>query len=264
MKLSIITVNYNNGIGLKKTADSIVDQLFNDFEWIIIDGGSTDGSLDIISQYGSCVSYFVSEPDRGIYHAMNKGIAIAQGDYCQFLNSGDFLIDSTTLQDVFQDDSLCDVNYGDQWCYSDGVISEKREYPDIMSLSYLFRAPLGHQASFFKTSIIKKHLYKESYSISSDRALFFDLYCSGYSFHHIRRPIVYFDTHGIGSDLSTLKERRRQFALIKREFFADQVVSDIEDLLSKEQEFDFVMRVAPLRMIYQLFKKLQTLKNNYF
>lgn len=80
---------------------------------------------------------------------MNKGIAIAQGDYCQFLNSGDFLIDSTTLQDVFQDDSLCDVNYGDQWCYSDGVISEKREYPDIMSLSYLFRVPLGHQASFF-------------------------------------------------------------------------------------------------------------------
>lgn len=75
---------------------------------------------------------------------------------------------------------------------------------------------------------------------------------------------MYFDTHGIGSDLSTLKERRRQFALIKREFFADQVVSDIEDLLSKEQEFDFVMRVAPLRMIYQLFKKLQTLKNNYF
>lgn len=264
MKLSIITINYNNAAGLKRTADSIVNQVFTDYEWLVIDGGSTDGSMDIIEQFGSYISYYVSEPDRGIYHAMNKGIAVAKGEYCQFLNSGDYFIDGSTLQRVFDDNSLLDVNYGDQWCSSEGVVSEKRTYPDQMTLSYLFRAPLGHQASFFKTEVIKKHLYKEAYTISADRAFFMELYCFGYKFHHIQQPIVYFDTQGIGSNLKTLKERQRQLALIKREFFSDQVVRDIEDLLYKESEYDFVMRVAPLRFFYLFLKKLQALKNKLF
>ncbi len=89
MKLSIITVNLNNKDGLQKTIDSVISQTFKDFEWIVIDGGSTDGSKELIEKYSDYISYWVSEPDKGIYNAMNKGIKVAKGDYLEFLNSGD-------------------------------------------------------------------------------------------------------------------------------------------------------------------------------
>lgn len=101
MKLSIITINLNNKVGLQKTIDSIVSQTFTDYEWIVIDGGSTDGSKELIEQYADHIAYWVSEPDKGIYNAMNKGIREAKGEYCFFLNSGDYLIDRSILQQAF-------------------------------------------------------------------------------------------------------------------------------------------------------------------
>ena len=81
MKLSIITINYNNRDGLQKTIESVVSQSFKDFEWIVIDGGSNDGSRELIERYAESISYWVSEPDNGIYNAMNKGIRVSKGDY---------------------------------------------------------------------------------------------------------------------------------------------------------------------------------------
>lgn len=260
-KLSIITINFNNLNGLKKTFDSIQSQTFQDYEWIIIDGGSTDGSKDLLIQYQDRIDYWVSEKDNGIYNAMNKGIAQAQGEYCQFLNSGDYYIDSNVLGRVFSCPDLADVNYGDQWCASDSKVIEKRTYPDKMSLSFLFREPLGHQASFFKTDVIKKNLYKENYSISADRAFFLELYVKGVQFHHIPQPIVYFDTEGIGSNPKTLQERRKQFYQIKREFFSDQVIKDIEEMMHNADNYAFVCRVKPLNWTYKLFKRIQKLRN---
>lgn len=262
-KLSIITVNYNNLSGLKKTFESIQSQTFHDYEWIVIDGGSTDGSKEFLIQNKDYIYYWVSEHDEGIYNAMNKGIAKATGEYCQFLNSGDYYINNNVLQTVFDNNILLDVNFGDQWCINKaGKVIEHRSYPDHMSLSFLFRNPLGHQASFIKTEIVKKHLYKEQYKISADRAFFLELYCAGCSFYHIPLPIVFFDTEGIGSNKKTYDERRKQFYQIKREFFADQVVKDIELLLRKQDNFAFVERVKPLRWLYNLMRKLQSFKNN--
>ena len=260
MRLSIITINYNNLKGLKKTIESVCSQTFRDYEWIVIDGGSTDGSRELIEENKSHIHYWVSEPDNGIYHAMNKGIAQAKGDYCQFLNSGDYYIAPNTLQQVFSHDELADVNYGDQWCIKDGKVVEKRVYPDQINLTYLFRAPLGHQAAFFRTSVIKEHLYKEQYHISADRAFFLELYVHGFQFKHFNLPIVYFDTEGIGSNIKTLAERRRQFRSIKREYFSDQVVADIERLISETDNYQFVCRVAPLRWTYNLFRAIQRIR----
>ena len=89
--LSIITVNLNNCDGLQKTIDSVVGQTFTDYEWIVIDGGSMDGSRELIEQYADCLAYWCSEPDNGIYNAMNKGISRATGEWLLFLNSGDSL-----------------------------------------------------------------------------------------------------------------------------------------------------------------------------
>lgn len=97
MKFSIITINLNNKIGLEKTIKSVISQTFKDYEFIIIDGNSTDGSKEVIEKYRSFISYSISEPDGGIYEAMNKGTSVSNGDYCNFLNSGDCYHDSTVL-----------------------------------------------------------------------------------------------------------------------------------------------------------------------
>jgi glycosyltransferase involved in cell wall biosynthesis len=94
MLLSIITINYNNLSGLEKTIQSVLNQTLKNFEFIIIDGGSTDGSKEYNQEKNEFIDCWVSESDNGIYHAMNKGIKMAKGEYCLFLNSGDYLVDS--------------------------------------------------------------------------------------------------------------------------------------------------------------------------
>ena len=97
MKFSIITVNYNNKEGLRKTIESVIHQTFRDFEFIVIDGGSTDGSDDVLKEYDAQIDYWVSEPDGGIYQGMNKGIKKATGEYLNFMNSGDCFYASNIL-----------------------------------------------------------------------------------------------------------------------------------------------------------------------
>ena len=86
MKVSVITINYNNCDGLSRTIESVVKQSFKEYEYIVIDGGSTDGSADVIRKYADKIDYWVSESDKGIYNAMNKGIDVAKGEYCNFMN----------------------------------------------------------------------------------------------------------------------------------------------------------------------------------
>ena len=100
MKLSIITINYNNCKGLENTIKSVINQKFNDFEFLIIDGNSSDGSIQLIKEYSSHINYYISENDNGIYHAMNKGIKQAKGDYIHLLNSGDIYYNENTLSNV--------------------------------------------------------------------------------------------------------------------------------------------------------------------
>ena len=98
MHLSIVTINYNNLSGLQKTIDSVLSQSFEDFEWIVIDGGSTDGSKELLEQYQEHFAYWCSVPDKGIYNAINKGIKLATGDIIGLLNSGD-----TALPDAYDE-----------------------------------------------------------------------------------------------------------------------------------------------------------------
>src|SRR5574344_525947 len=100
MKLSIITINNNDAAGLEKTIKSIINQTFTDYEYIIIDGGSTDESVEVIKKYTEHIDYWVSEPDKGIYNAMNKGINQTEGEYLNFLNSGDTYYDNNVLNKI--------------------------------------------------------------------------------------------------------------------------------------------------------------------
>ena len=111
MKLSIVTINLNNVAGLHETIISVLNQSSADLEYIIIDGGSTDGSAELIKEYSDRIYYWVSEPDSGIYNAMNKGIRKASGEYLLFLNSGDALASDNIVEEVFRADHNEEILY---------------------------------------------------------------------------------------------------------------------------------------------------------
>ena len=165
MKLSIITINYNNKAGLQRTIDSVICQTWHDFEWIVIDGGSTDGSKQLIEQYQSHFAYWCSEPDNGVYHAMNKGITHAKGEYLLFLNSGDALYDDNVLQKVDDVHSSADIISG-QAARMD--TNELLRHYDKNLLMQLYHDTLNHQATLIKRDLFKDTCYDENLKIVSD------------------------------------------------------------------------------------------------
>jgi glycosyltransferase involved in cell wall biosynthesis len=112
-KVSIVTVVYNNKHNFNKSLESVKSQDYSNIEYIVIDGGSTDGTFDVIKQNEKIIDKWISEPDKGIYDAMNKGINIATGNYIWFLNGGDMIYSDTTLNDIFSTGENADVYYGD-------------------------------------------------------------------------------------------------------------------------------------------------------
>lgn len=213
MKLSIITVNLNNRDGLKRTIDSVVSQTFTDYEWIVIDGGSTDGSRELIEQYSDRFAYWCSEPDKGIYNAMNKGISHAKGEWLQFLNSGDVLYSNNTLASVFSSKYDADVLYGDS-IYVGKDKSFPHICPDPMSLSYLYSDFLNHQATFYNKSVFDRYSYDETNRIYSDWQLSLRLILDGKKFTHLPYYIVYYNFEGLSSNFN--EQLAAEYNYIKR------------------------------------------------
>ena len=210
MKLSIITVNLNNRDGIQKTIDSVVSQTFKDFEWIVIDGGSTDGSKELIEKYADHFAYWVSEPDKGIYNAMNKGIKVAKGDYLQFLNSGDWFYNSNVLELVFKEQHTEDILYGDAefLCESEKMIIR---YPDTLNNTFMLGDTLCHQATFIKCRLQRNNLYNEKYTICADYDFFLrEIIIKEISYRHLDLIVCSYDTTGISHNtLLTEGEREK-------------------------------------------------------
>jgi len=201
-KISIITINYNDKIGLEKTIESVISQSCKDFEYIIIDGNSSDGSKELIENHKDSVDYWVSEPDTGIYNAMNKGIRAAKGNYLLFLNSGDYLCDHNTIQKVTASiDGDIDLYYGDA-IFKREEKDELVIYPDKLSFYFFTHNSLCHQASFIKRSLFDAvFYYNEKFSIISDWE--FIVYCiciKNISYKHIDIFVSYYDYDGISSN----------------------------------------------------------------
>lgn len=169
-KLTVITIVYNNVRDIERTINSVLNQTYPKIEYIIIDGKSTDGTLAIIEKYRSKVSKIVSEPDKGIYDAMNKGLAIATGDYVLFMNSGDEIYDEHTVQDIFDSAPGADIYYGETEMYNDNWQSlgrRRHEAPEQFDWkSFKYGMSISHQAIYIKRSIVAP--YDLSYKYSSD------------------------------------------------------------------------------------------------
>lgn len=210
-KLSIITINFNNASGLQKTIESVINQNFDDFEYIVIDGGSSDNSKAIIEKYQSKIAHWVSEKDSGIFNAHNKGVLKSKGDYCLFLNSGDYLCNSDVLKKVFNKESIADIIYGNmQIDYGSGKI-EFGKMPPIITFKQMYLDTLWHPVSFIKRSLFQTYgLYNEKYKMVADYDFFFNvIVMKSVSTQYIDMDISVFNMEGVSS-LATNKENEQQ------------------------------------------------------
>lgn len=239
LKLSIITINLNNASGLRKTIESVVSQTFSDFEYIIIDGGSSDGSVDVIKDNSDKITYWVSEPDKGIYNAMNKGIAKASGEYCLFLNSGDWLVDDNVLYSVFKNDVSADILFGNTIAINnDGTKLIKGPSTSNISAYQLITNTLPHQGSYIKRSLFDIFgKYDECFEIVSDWKFFLGMILfKNVSVHYINSVVSFIDPNGISNkkvDLD-LSERKK----VLSGFFPQKVIDDYEFAYSEIISFN--------------------------
>jgi glycosyltransferase involved in cell wall biosynthesis len=258
MKLSIITVNKNNVLGLEKTMQSVMSQTFTDFEYIVIDGGSDDGSADIIKKYADKITYWVSEPDGGIYNGMNKGILVAHGEFCLFLNSGDWLIESATLQNVFEEIAgLPEAEGGGGVYYSDCISDDNsfRKSPDhITTADLVLVCNINHQNTIIRRSLFLEHgLYNENLTIAADREFWLkEKWIHGSEFIYIKTNIAIYDRMGITSRVNYAKQHDILLQnilgdladpLIEWRNYRKTIYYEIIAYLGNTKILDFILRV---------------------
>ena len=198
--LSIITVNFNNSLGLLKTLESVSSQSFSSYEHIIIDAGSTDGSRETIIQYekeNPHLSFWSSEPDKGIYDGMNKGLDVATGDWIIFMNAGDRFLHKNVLKDFFEEKEWGDntaVIYGNSY-KTNGILAKKEvvNSPFWKNKSYLHGSGTCHQASFVKRSVAIQYPFNLKFKHAADMKMFNDIYYAGYKFEYFQETVCLFD-----------------------------------------------------------------------
>jgi glycosyltransferase involved in cell wall biosynthesis len=235
MKLSIITINLNNVNGLRKTIESVVNQTFTDYEYIIIDGGSTDGSVEVIKEFADKITYWVSEPDKGIYNAMNKGILKAHGVYLQFLNSGDWFINEDILTSFSLKERGEDIIYGNvNFILSNGEIKEliMPEEPKL-TLAFFLQKTIIHQAAFIRKELFQYYLYDENFIIFSDWKFFIQkIILENCKIKYINKTVVNYDTEGISSDPQALKKYMYEKNEILSQLVSARILDDYKIILS--------------------------------
>lgn len=258
-KLSIITINYNNDSGLKKTMESVLNQTSKDFEYIVVDGASTDNSLEIIVQFenlkiqqfenekiefASNHFQWISEPDMGIYHAMNKGIVLAKGEYIQFLNSGDSLVTDDVTERMLaclfpSPDSYRDqgegvgvrslILYGNMLKQLPNRILRDRGFAGLMpTMLNFYSGTLNHSPAYIKRSLFETYgLYDESLKIVSDWKWYLQVIAlNGVVPVYTDMDVTLFDMNGISTINSDLDKGERKQVL--SEILPISVLADYE------------------------------------
>lgn len=245
MKLSIITINYNNCEGLRSTLESVRKQVDREFEYIVIDGASYDGSVGLIEDFNDIISCTVSEPDRGIYHAMNKGVLRAKGEYCLFLNSGDCLHDPEVVMSFNQLECDSDVISGIETLVKTDrtkveVVGEKMPSSTI-SAELFISASIGHGCTFIKTELLRTNPYDETLRIVSDWKFFFEeLIIKKASYTPWCRRINDFDMTGVSNTQRSAMMIEREHVLTS--YIPAKVLEDYRRLLAGRTPLEKILR----------------------
>lgn len=252
LKLSIITINYNDKAGLERTIKSVQNQTATNYEHIIIDGASTDGSKNVILEHQSGFSYWVSEPDTGIYNAMNKGIKMAKGEYLLFLNSGDDLVDKHALKKVSKY-----IVEADFICFNINVIDFNiktiKKCPQELTFSYLYEDVPPHQSTFIKRKIFNRiGYYDEHLKIVSDWKFFIIAVCKkDATYKYIDTVFSNFYNDGI----SSLKENRIQLREERSQVLTQEFsvfIHDIKQLKASQEKLKHLRCSKKLNLLIKL------------
>ncbi|MBR6286896.1 MAG: glycosyltransferase [Bacteroidaceae bacterium] len=248
-KITVITINYNNREGLEKTIRSVISQDYPALEYIVIDGGSTDGSKEVIEKYADKIDFWVSEPDKGIYNAMNKGVSHATGEYVNFMNSGDCMYDSHVVSSIFSRNPTESIivgrvvtNTGRRWTT-----------PPKYDLSFydLYSGAIAHQGAFISTALQRKYPYDEQLRIVSDwkffiQAAIFD----NCSFKYVDDLVCRYDTTGISTTNPERMHNEKKEVL--RTLLPERIIADYERM--KQSECLTQTLTPKLRKAYRLDK----------
>ena len=205
--ISVVTVCYNAADTIEKTMLSVLNQTYHDIEYIIIDGGSTDGTVEIIRKYADRIAYWVSEPDKGIYDAMNKGIKVATGEWINFMNAGDEFVDEGVIEKLFQNRTIDTVGvvFGDTLF----IHKSKQKIVKFGDDPHHKIMPSCHQSIFCRRILLARILFDLRYKIAADYNLFFQLRQMDIEFQYVQLVVAVYDAaNGISSrnEWSTQKE----------------------------------------------------------
>jgi glycosyltransferase involved in cell wall biosynthesis len=237
--ISIITVVYNGEKFLEETIESVISQSYANVEYIIIDGGSTDGTIDIIKKYEDKIDYWASEKDNGIYEAMNKGIELATGKWINFMNSGDSFYDNNILQNIFTKESLeeVDIIYGNIQVVYPGT--NKTRVVKAGKLENLSRgSQFSHQSSFILSSLQKKYPYNLSNRIGADFEFYYNQYAKGKCFKYINIIVAQNSAGGV-SDIERVATIVGFWNVVKKDtatnfFYIFRIQKEILKILVKK------------------------------
>ena len=238
--------------------DSFFIHSFKNFEYLIIDGGSTDGSLELINQYANDITYWVSEPDKGIYNAMNKGIAKAKGEYLQFLNSGDWLTESTVLDKMFGNLPVCDMLYGNMIKVLPGgaLHTDKGPQGAVISLRTFYNSNINHSSVFIKRSLFSTYgLYDEHLKIASDWKFF--LIAAGLN----RAEIVYKNIDVAYFDMTGISNTQKELLFSEKEKVLAELVPFpvLTDYKNSEDDYIRLTLIRKHALTAKLYRVLQIL-----
>ena len=271
MELSIITINWNNAVGLKKTMESVIAQSCQNFEYIVVDGGSSDGSVDIIKNYDNIPNLkWISEKDKGIYNAMNKGIKMASGEYVQFLNSGDSLTDKDVVKkmlDEVEKNGHPDIMTGNLLKDYGKVIIRDSNSLDKINLWHFYNGSINHPSSYIKLDLFEQYgLYDESLRIVSDWKWFMNVIV----FNNVKPvfvnvDVVLFDTNGISETNEQLNIDEKLNVL--RTVLRPAVVADYHrynrDIMMMERIHRHKLAFKLVKLIERVLFKIESKKTDY-
>jgi glycosyltransferase involved in cell wall biosynthesis len=252
--LTVITINYNDAVGLEKTIESVVHQTYQDFEYIVIDGASWDGSKEKAQNYMENIDCLISEPDTGIYNAMNKGIKRAKGIYLLFLNSGDVLNGRDALQDfINHPDFGGDIIYGDYQF----EVGEKT-YPDHLTPLFFVKSSLPHQSTFFKREVFDRMgLYDQQYKMVSDRAFYIKCFLSNqFVFKHIPYPLSVFDLAGVSNNPSHKEKQALENERMFQEYYG-VFYEDYKKMLALQSQLNQAQRETISGILKRIVNKIK-------
>lgn len=263
--LSIVTICKNNLQGLRKTLESVINQTNKQFEFLVIDGNSNDGTREFIEKNNSYITKFIFESDSGIYDAQNKGIKIASGEYILFLNSGDTLVNESTIQNLLN--LIKDSGFAKFGIYYSDVLLkkgnqiQKKIYMKQLSHFYLCNEIINHQSQIIQTKILQKNLFDLRYKLAADYELFLRLvFKKKINYKHLDMTISIYDLSGISTTEAGIAKYLNEHSEIRQAYFPDEInrVLDLQFYQNSVQSINVLKSETVVRLLTnKLYRALE-------